>query len=105
MTTVQLAPIRLTVRPLGTVQVNASPTVRRITASPVVRDLVVQVLTRSITVSPVGVQGRPGAPGAGGGTQEVFVQATQPTETGQPYLWIETDVDGNPTGNEYVWIP
>lgn len=33
-------------------------------------------------------------PGGGGGTQQVFVQQTRPTEPG-PWMWWETDASGN----------
>lgn len=38
--------------------------------------------------------------GGGGGTQQVFVQPTQPADTGQPYIWIQT---GLPGGGITIW--
>lgn len=39
------------------------------------------------------------SPGAGG-TQQVFIQPTQPADTGQPYIWIQT---GLPNGGWAVY--
>ena len=39
------------------------------------------------------------SPGAGG-TQQVFIQSTQPADTAQPYIWIQT---GLPNGGWRVW--
>jgi hypothetical protein len=32
---------------------------------------------------------------AGGGVREVFVQDTQPADTGIPYLWVQTGLPGS----------
>lgn len=42
-----------------------------------------------------------GLPGASGGTQEVFAQPTAPVGATEPYIWIQTDVDGDA---EAVWF-
>ncbi len=33
---------------------------------------------------------------SGGGSQQVFVQQTQPTAGGSPWVWLETDAGGLP---------
>lgn len=35
-----------------------------------------------------------------GGTQQVFIQSTQPADTGQPYIWIQTSLSN---GGWRVW--
>jgi hypothetical protein len=37
----------------------------------------------------------------GGGPREVFIQNTQPADTGLPYLWIQT---GLPGGGHTIWF-
>ena len=63
MTTVNLAPIKVTVKPIGTVQVKVAPVTRRVTVNPTIRPITIQTLVHQIKVSPVGLQGIPGAPG------------------------------------------
>ena len=40
------------------------------------------------------------AAGGPGGTPQVFIQPTQPADTGVPYIWIQT---GLPNGGWSVW--
>lgn len=42
------------------------------------------------------------APGGGGGSQEVFVQATQPTPLGEA-LWVQTNVNGR-SSDYSLWV-
>lgn len=50
----------------------------------------------NIQKSGVGAFQSPG----GGGTPQVFIQSTQPADTGQPYIWIQT---GLPNGGWAVY--
>ena len=43
----------------------------------------------------------PESGGGGGGTTQVFVQSTQPADTGSPYIWIQT---GLPNGGTSIWF-
>jgi hypothetical protein len=54
---------------------------------------------------PIGLTGPQGDTGPAGpqgpaGPSEVFIQDTMPTDTGQPYIWIQT---GLPNGGWQVW--
>jgi hypothetical protein len=50
------------------------------------------------------IPGPPGPAGAGG-QQELYVSMTAPVGATEPYLWIETDVDGDAVAVHYGATP
>lgn len=100
--TVVLDPVRVVVAPKEQVNVSVVPANVAVRVAPTVERVSVVPEILRVTVSPVGTQG---APGTGGGDQEIYIQQNQPTDLTRTWYWIEIDANGDPTGNEYAWVP